>query len=120
MDKVFVSGLELTAKHGYYDEERQVGNRFRFDVTVSAGTKRAAKTDDLDQTVDYSAVAGLVREAAEGPSAKLVETLAERIAESILERFNVAEKVKVRVAKLDPPGTEGAAEAGVEIKRSRD
>jgi dihydroneopterin aldolase len=119
MDKVFVSGLELDAKHGYYDEERQVGNRFRFDVVVSAPTMKAAKTDDLDETVDYSVIAGLIKQAADGPSAKLVETLAERIAESVIARFAVAEKVWVRVAKLDPPATEGAEHAGVEIERER-
>lgn len=119
MDKVFVAGLELEAKHGYYDEERQMGNRFRFDVAVSASTYQAAKTDDLDNTVDYAVIAGLVKEAAAGPSAKLVETLAERIAESILERFDAAAKVRVRVAKLDPPGTDGAEQAGVEISRKR-
>lgn len=119
MDKVFVSGLELEAKHGYYDEERQVGNRFRFDVTVSTVTADAAKSDDLDDTVDYAAVAELIKQAAHGPSAKLVETLAQRVADSVLDRFVSARKVRVRVAKLDPPGTEGAREAGVEIRRER-
>jgi dihydroneopterin aldolase len=119
MDKVFVSGLVLDAKHGYYDEERRHGNRFRFDVTVSTDTRDAAEADDLDETVDYSAVAGLIKEAADGSSTKLVETLAARIADSIMERFTLASEVKVRVAKLDPPGTEGAEQAGVEIRRER-
>ncbi|MDQ2986814.1 MAG: dihydroneopterin aldolase [Armatimonadota bacterium] len=119
MDKVFVAGLELTAKHGYYDEERQVGNRFRFDVSVSVPTKPAALADDLDRTVDYAQVAKLIKAAADGPSAKLVETLAERIADSVMEKFDAAAAVYVRVAKLDPPLTEGAAEAGVEVTRQR-
>lgn len=119
MDKVFVSGLELTARHGYYDEERQTGNRFLFDVVVSAETARAAKTDDLDDTVDYSGIAAVIQEAAGGPSAKLVETLAERIASAILGKFSAAKKVRVRVAKLQPPNTGEAAEAGVEIVRKR-
>jgi len=119
MDKVFVSGLELDAKHGYYDEERQTGNRFRFDVSVSTPTARAGKTDDLDDTVDYATIAEMIKLSATGPSTKLVETLAERIAESLLGRFASAASVKVRVAKLSPPLTEGAAEAGVEIERIR-
>ncbi|MEO7454307.1 MAG: dihydroneopterin aldolase [Fimbriimonadales bacterium] len=119
MDKVFVSGLELEAKHGYYDEERQMGNRFRFDVAVSTQTADAARSDDLDETVDYSKVAALIKKAASGPSAKLVETLAAKIANSILEEFASAKQVRVRVAKLDPPGTEGAEQAGVEIERDR-
>lgn len=119
MDKVFVAGLELEAKHGFYDEERQVGNRFRFDVSVSTPTRRAAKTDDLDDTVDYATIAALVKDSANGPSAKLVETLAERIADALLEQFASAAEVTVRVAKLNPPLTDGAAEAGVEIERVR-
>src|SRR5688500_4471079 len=120
MDKVFVAGLELEAKHGYYDEERQKGIRFRFDVSVYANTRDAAETDDLGETVDYAVVAGLIRDAAEGPSTKLVETLAARIADSTLNRFKIAKKVQVRVAKLNPPGTEGAEQAGVEISRERE
>lgn len=119
MDRVFVAGLEIEAKHGYYDEERQTGNRFRFDVFVSSPTRRAAKTDDLDDTIDYAAIASVVRQAAGGPSAKLVETLAERIADALMEHFASAAEVRVRVAKLNPPLTEGAAEAGVEIERTR-
>jgi len=119
MDKVFVAGLELDAKHGYFDEERQTGNRFRFDVSVSTPTKRAAKTEDLDDTVDYATIAALIRGSADGPSAKLVETLAERIADSIFQQFATAAEVRVRVAKLNPPLTDGAAEAGVEIERVR-
>lgn len=114
-----MAGLELVAKHGYYDEERQAGNQFRFDVCVSTPTNRAAKTDDLDDTVDYATIAALIKQAADGPSAKLVETLAERVADSLLGQFASAAEVRVRVAKLNPPFTEGAAEAGVEIERVR-
>jgi dihydroneopterin aldolase len=119
MDKIFVAGLELEAKHGLYDQERQLGNLFRFDVRVSADTRNAAATDDLSGTIDYAEIADVVKQEAMGPSTKLVETLAGRIADSLLHRFPKAEKVKVRVAKLNPPGMESVSEAGVEISRER-
>jgi dihydroneopterin aldolase len=119
MDKIFVAGLEIEAKHGYYNEERNRGNRFRFDIWVSADLTSAAEGDDLDRTIDYAAIADVVRKTAAGPSAKLVETLADRIVKGVFERFASAFSVKLRVAKLNPPGIDGAESAGVEVERSR-
>ena len=119
MDKVFVAGLELDAKHGFYDEERKRGNRFRFDLWVAMDFRKATLNDDLDQTIDYSAMATIVREAAAGPSAKLVETLADRIVNAVFASFPSAEEVWLKVAKLNPPGIDGAESAGVEVTRTR-
>ena len=119
MDFVFIEGLELSGFHGCYDEERREGNRFRFDVRLYLDTREAAATDDLDKTANYAAAVETIREVVAGPKMKLIETLAEHIAERILAGLPSVSSVHVRAAKLDPPMLESAVSAGVEITRSR-
>lgn len=119
MDFVFIEGLEMSGFHGYYDEERREGNRFRFDVRLYLDTRDAAVADDLDKTANYAAAVETIREVVAGPKLKLIETLAERIAERILANLTAVSSVHVRAAKLNPPLLESAVSAGVEITRSR-
>ncbi|MEX0849899.1 MAG: dihydroneopterin aldolase, partial [Gaiellaceae bacterium] len=67
----------------------------------------AASSDDIDQTVDYRHLAGLVREVFAGPERLLLEGLAGAVVHGILDRFEAVERVRVRVRKpdvvLDPP-----------------
>jgi len=88
--------------HGYWDEERQVGQRFEVDVEMMIDVQKAAESDNIRDTVDlykvYQAVEGVVTK----KNFKLVETLAEHIAASLLRRFGV-EEVNVCVRKPNSP-----------------
>jgi dihydroneopterin aldolase len=99
-------GLVLFGHHGYLDAERKFGQRFLVDLWVDVD-ETAASTDDIDNTVDYRDLAGLVREVFAGPERLLLEALAGEIADGVLERFPGAQGVRVRVRKpdvvLDPP-----------------
>jgi dihydroneopterin aldolase len=81
----------------------------------------AGISDDLAQTVDYSEVHRQVKEIVEGPPVSLTETLAERLAGTVLEDYPKVEAVRVKVAKpnvrLDDTVLAGSA---VEIVRRRD
>ena len=85
-------------------------------VTPSAPVSAAIGRDDLRRVVDYETVADAVRAIVAAGHVKLVETLAERIAETCLAdpRVHLA---RVRVEKLDVFAD--AASAGVEIERRR-
>jgi dihydroneopterin aldolase len=110
--------LVVFGHHGYLEAERRLGQRFLVDLWVEAD-EAAVSTDDIEETVDYRHLAGLVREVFAGPERLLLEALAGAIAEGVLERFPAARGVKVRVRKpdvvLDPP----AEHAAVIIERSR-
>lgn len=99
-------GLVVFGHHGYLEEERRLGQRFLVDLEVDE-VGDAATTDDIDDTVDYRRIAGLVREVFAGPERQLLEGLAGAVADGILERFASVERVRVRVRKpdvvLDPP-----------------
>ena len=109
--------LELTGFHGVLDEERREGQRFVFDVEVEVG-EEAARSDRIEDAVDYRDLAAAVREVSDGRAYHLLEALAAAVADALLERFPVTSAV-VRVHKpdirLEPP-VEAAA---VTVRRAR-
>ena len=80
--------------------------------------KEAALQDDLKKTVDYSRVYQIVKEEVETTCVKLIETLAENIAQKILMQFPLIGEIMVRVTKPDPPIAGHYQSVGVEIVRS--
>lgn len=118
---VFIRDLVLQASIGVYPNEHQAPQRIRVNLDMAVDDEGAAASsrasigrDDLARVVDYEAVANKARAIVASGHVQLVETLAERIAESILSdpRIRIA---RVRVEKLDVFAD--AASAGVEIER---
>ena len=92
-----VQGLELRGFHGVLDEERETGQRFLFDVELLAHDA-GVRSDQLADTVDYTAVVARI-EAINGERRfNLIEALAAAVADDLLERFPAA-RVRVRVRK---------------------
>ncbi|PTX55264.1 dihydroneopterin aldolase [Melghirimyces profundicolus] len=118
MDRIFFNRMAFYAYHGAFPEENRLGQRFWVDLELGLDLTPAARSDDLNRTVDYGKVYQTVKAEAEGGPHALVETLAEGIAKRILERFGV-EEVKVRVTKPDPPIPGHYDSVGVEITRRR-
>ena len=106
-----VRGLELLGFHGALEAERRAGQRFVFDVRLVAHDA-GVRSDQLADTVDYTAVVARVREINGGQRFNLIEALAAAIADDLMERFPVS-RVRVRVRKpevqLDAPASFTAA-----------
>jgi dihydroneopterin aldolase len=119
-DIISLVGITLYGYHGVRPEERTLGQRFIVDVDLDADLRAAASTDDLEATVNYSEVYALVAALVEGEPVNLLETLGERIAQAIFERFPVIDRARIRIAK---PGVAIAGsvlrEAAVTIHRRR-
>jgi dihydroneopterin aldolase len=113
-----LQSLVLFGHHGYLEEERQLGQRFLVDLWADVDDE-AASSDDIDETVDYRYLAALVREVFAGPELLLLEGLAGKVADGVLERFPLVKLVRVRVRKpdvvLDPP----VEHAAVIVERTR-
>lgn len=118
-DRITVTGIQCYGYHGVHEAERQLGQRFLVDVTLSLDLQRAGMSDNLSDTVDYGMVCRTVRGIVEGEPCRLIETVAERIAAAALGTYPV-EAVVVRVSKPAVPIPDAFfREAAVEIRRGR-
>jgi 7,8-dihydroneopterin aldolase/epimerase/oxygenase len=99
---IALEGVRFFARHGYYEEERIIGNDFILDVYVDADTQLAAVADDLFSTINYETLYLICQSEMRKP-AKLLESLAQKIANRISDHFEHATGVKVRLRKLAPP-----------------
>lgn len=119
MDKMYVTGMKFYGYHGVFAEEQKLGQRFNVDVTLSMDLSKAGLTDELDQTVNYKEVYDAVKEIVEGDPVKLLESLAESIAASLLGKFTSVDETTVKVIKPDPPIPGHYDSVAVEITRGR-
>jgi 7,8-dihydroneopterin aldolase/epimerase/oxygenase len=119
-DKILLHNMIFFGFHGTLPEERTLGQRFVVDLELHCDLRAAGQSDDLTQTVDYSEVHDQARAIVEGTAVNLTETVAERIAATILERHTRVQAVRVKVAKpnvrLGATVLDGSA---VEILRRR-
>ncbi|MGH2767942.1 MAG: dihydroneopterin aldolase [Candidatus Methylomirabilales bacterium] len=117
-DKILIKGLRVFGHHGVHQSERERGQDFLVEVEAEVDLEGAGRTDDLADTVDYGSLIMDVQRVVSSERYRLLEALARRIAETVLERPSVS-SVTVRVLKRGPP-TEAELEAvGVEIERRR-
>lgn len=120
---MFLRDMVLTASIGVHAHEHSAPQRVRINVDLAVeddGAQPLSRTpvgrDELARVVDYEKVADRVRAIVAAGHVRLVETLAERIAEACLTDYRV-HLARVRVEKLDIFAD--AASAGVEIERRR-
>ncbi|MCS7018014.1 MAG: dihydroneopterin aldolase [Cytophagales bacterium] len=118
VDTIALRGLIFYAYHGYYAEERALGNRYGVDIEVRTDLRRAAASDQLADTINYETLYAIAQEAVVQP-AQLLEHIGERIAKQIFEQFAGALQVKITVRKYNPPigGICRAAEIILQRKR---
>jgi dihydroneopterin aldolase len=83
---------------------------------MGADIRRAAETDSIDDTLNYKAVAKRVQQFVADSEFQLVETMAEKIAELVLQEFEIP-WIQVRVSK--PGAIRGAKDVGVLIHRPK-
>ena len=117
-DRIGLHGLRVRGFHGVQPEERAVGQLFVVDVDLTVDTRRAAESDDLAATVDYSTLAHLLAEVVGGEPVSLIETLAQRLADVCLGDPQV-EAVDVTVHKPDAPVGLPVSDVTVTIHRDR-
>lgn len=118
-DLVEIRGLKLKGRHGVTDEERAAEQPFVINLAARLDARPAAILDDLGATLDYEEAVQIVAKIVTGETYQLLETLADRIARSLLSNPRVLD-VWVRVAKTNAPLSEDVEEVAVEVSRSRD
>ncbi len=115
-DTVFVHELKVETIIGIGGWERKIHQTVSIDLEMGADIRRAAETDSIDDTLNYKAISKRVQQFVADSEFQLVETMAEKIAELVLQEFNVP-WIQVRVSK--PGAIRGAKNVGILIHRSK-
>jgi 7,8-dihydroneopterin aldolase/epimerase/oxygenase len=117
MDKIFLSGLKVECIVGVWAWERQVTQTVVLDIEMAVDIRKAAASDNLDDTLDYKNVSKRLLSFIGDSQFQLVETLTERVAEIIIKEFKVP-WVKVRLNKQG--ALRGSRDVGILIERTAD
>ncbi len=115
VDLIEVRGIRARGHHGVLESERVTGQTFVADVIVAVDTQRAAGSDDLADTVDYSQI---VHAVLAGDPVDLIDTLAERIAARCLA-FAGVQAVEVALHKPEAPVGVPVSDVILRIARGR-
>ena len=114
MDRVFIEGLEIDALIGIYDWERRIRQTLSFDIEMGFDNRLPAASDNIADTLNYKAVSKRLIQFVGESDYGLVETLAERCAQLLLDEFGVRH-VRLKLGK--PGAVRGAKAVGVIIER---
>jgi dihydroneopterin aldolase len=117
-DRIAVHGITAHAHHGVYDWERERGQTFRVDAVLELDTAPAAAGDDLDRTVNYAALAQQLRAVLTGEPVDLLETLAQRLADTCLAN-PLVDAVEITVHKPEAELGVPFEDVAVTIRRAR-
>ena len=118
-DRIELRGLRVRGTHGVFDHEKRDGQDFLVDLVLWTDFTAATASDDLADTVDYGALALFARDVVAGPSCDLIETVASRIADGVMEMAPDAHAVEVTLHKPQAPIPAEFADVAVVARRSR-
>lgn len=114
MDIVYIRDLRIETIIGIYDWERQVKQEVSIDLEMAGDIRQAAATDDIQYALNYKSVAKRIIGLVEASEFKLVETMAETIAQIVMDEFSVP-WLRLRLSK--PGALRGARDVGLVIER---
>lgn len=112
---IHIDSLRLHANHGVLPQERVVGNDYVVTLKVKYDFSRAMETDDVADTIDYAQLCSIIKEEMAVPS-NLIEHVAGRIANHIVERFVGITALRLKIIKVNPPMGMDCDGAGVDVR----
>jgi len=114
MDIIYLKELKIDTVIGVFDWERQIKQTVVLDLEMATDIHKAASTDNIDDTLNYKAIAKRLIDFVSLSEFQLIETLAEQIVKIILTEFSV---LWVRLQLSKPGAVRGARDVGVIIER---
>jgi len=124
IQKIKLTGLRVFGYHGVFDFERQNGQDFYIDCSVWIDGTKAALNDDLAKTVNYADLAKALVENAKSEPVDLLETLAQRLLDMVMnlgggEATGMIQRAKITVHKPNAPIVYDFADVSVTVKAKR-
>lgn len=99
MDTLVIKDLKVFANHGVFEEEKRLGQVFLLTIEMQLNLKTAGTTDRLTDSIDYGAICHLVEQFVQKDTYNLVETVALKVTEGILNQYASIQLVRTTVKK---------------------
>ena len=116
-DEIRIEMLEVYAYHGVFPEEKRQGQTFVINAVLYTDTRKAARTDCLDQATDYGDVCRFMAEWMKNNTCDLIETVAEKLAQGILLNYSLIYGVDLEICKPEAPIKQPFRSVSVKISR---
>lgn len=117
-DRIELRGLRVRGHHGVFEHERRDGQDFVVDIFVWIDLTHAARSDHLEDTLDYGEMAERAAAIVAGPPCNLIEAVAGRVADDVFADVRV-QTVEVVLHKPQAPIQREFADVAVVARRSR-
>lgn len=118
MGVIHLKNIRTYSYHGCLVEEAKIGSEYIVNLKVWANLKPSSTSDELKDTVDYVLLNRIVKEEMAIRS-KLLEHVSQRIIDQVLEKAPNVDKVKIQVAKINPPIGGDVAQVSVCLTKKR-
>ena len=119
-DHIRVEGIAVFGRHGVLPEEEVLGQRFYLGLDAELDLAPAGRADDVALTVSYADLTAIAVSVATDRRFKLIEALAETVAQEILAGFPAIAAITVRVDKPSAPVPAILERVGITITRRRE
>lgn len=103
MDSIKLTNMAFYGRHGNINAEHELGQRFFVDIILKVDLSKAGQTDDLNDTVDYGKVYGVIKEVVENECYNLLERVGTVICERIWGHFDNVVGLSVTLRKPSAP-----------------
>ena len=119
MDAIILKGMTFFGHHGYFPEERKLGQKFIVDLELTLNLKPAGESDDITKSVNYAEIFQLIKENVEQTQFHLIEGLAEHISTLLLKNYSLIQEIALTITKPSV-AIQGICEsAGIRLNRKR-
>jgi dihydroneopterin aldolase len=118
-DQIVLTGIHSFGYHGLFEHERTEGQDFYIDLILTVDLTAASISDSIEDTVNYGEITNLVVEEITSNPVNLIEKLAARIAERVLNQHLKVQSVSVTVHKPQAPVSAQLKDIAVVVTRSR-
>lgn len=119
MDCIYLTGIRCYGYTGYLPEEQVLGQWFEVDVRLWLDISTAAKTDAIEDTLDYRSVISLIQHLVKTSKFALIEKLVTTLADSILQQYDRITQVQVSLSKPSAPIPDFGGKITIELTKSK-
>lgn len=119
MDIVRLNNIKIHANHGWYSQERELGQIFEVDIALYFDLTPAMQSDKIEDTINFEDVYTIAKEALTNRSYHLIEAAAGLLIEKLFAEFARVEKIKLNIRKPQVPINGILDHAEIELERNR-